>query len=155
MAWHKIKYAKASEELTHTRSNHVAHWAEFVNLWTQKSVSYDSSHFSCLCALTNITHRLDSWSSGVIQLVYELCSVGVIDVDGPLVTGADAVVRVTSSNNEVICRMPCGLQNINPNLKWTQLFKKDISCFLKSLKSWTKFVVFTLIKKWHLFKQLE
>lgn len=48
-----------------------------------------------------------------MQLIHELRCVGVIDVDGPLISGTNAVIRVAARDDEVIHRVPCGLEGNN------------------------------------------
>ncbi len=52
-----------------------------------------------LVFLKKHTHRFDPRSSGVLQLTHELCCVGVKDVDGPLISGANPVIGVAARHN--------------------------------------------------------
>lgn len=45
------------------------------------------------------THRFDPRSGGILQLKHELCCIGVKDVDGPLISGANPVIRVAACHN--------------------------------------------------------
>lgn len=63
----------------------------------------------------NHTYRFDPCCCGILQLTHEICWVGVIDVDGPLISGENAVIRVAAGHNQVVDRVPRGLQRNDPH----------------------------------------
>lgn len=70
---------------------------------------------------SNHTYRFDPCSSGILQLKHKFCCVGIIDVDSLLIFGANAVIGVAASHNQVVDWVPRGLERIHPSKTTLQL----------------------------------